>query len=64
MSLSRITDMGIGAAALALLVAGAAYVNPPARCISERGTVYISAPVAKCYKLADVFPAGAFTPAR
>ncbi len=53
-----------GLATMAVLAAGAAYVNPPARCISENGTVWVSAPVSKCYPVTAFMPAGALVPAR
>ncbi len=54
----------VGVATMAVLAAGAAYVNPPARCVSENGTIWASAPVSKCYKLTDFVPAGALLPAK
>ncbi len=53
-----------GVAFMAVLVAGAAYVNPPERCISTNGAVWVSAPVSKCYPVTQFVPAGALLPAK
>ena len=53
-----------GAAGMAVLVAAAAYVSPVARCVNERGTVWVSAPVNKCYPITQFVPAGALQTAK
>lgn len=49
---------------MAVLVAAAAYVSPVARCVNERGVVWISAPVSKCMPITAFMPASALEPAR
>lgn len=53
-----------GLAVMAVLVAAAAYVSPMARCTSERGTVWVSAPANRCLPITQFMPAGALEAAR
>lgn len=54
----------VGAAGMAVLVAAAAYVSPVARCVNERGTVWVSAPVNRCYPVTAFMPENALREAR
>lgn len=53
-----------GIAFMAILVAATSYVNPGLRCIGEQGTVWVSAPVSKCYPITQFVPAGALQTAK
>lgn len=59
-----ITPFVTGIAVMAVLVAGASYVSPPLRCISERGTVFVSEPIGHCYKVSQFMPEGALEAAK
>ena len=54
----------VGAAGMAILVAFTAYTNPALRCVNERGTVWVSAPVGHCYPISQFMPENALKPAR
>lgn len=54
----------LGVTTMTLLWAGTAYTSPPARCVGEQGTAWLGSPIARCYRLTDLFPASALEKAR